>query len=392
MRIVVQKYGGTSLGSNELLRKIARKIVRDKDSWDGVVVVVSAMEDTTDKLLSMAYAFNPSPPERELDMLLTSGERIAMSLLSIAIWAEGGEAISYTGSQSGIITEDRHTGARILEVRASRIVESVAKGKIVIVAGFQGMSGKREITTLGRGGSDTTAVALAVALGAERCEIYTDVPGVFTANPKIVKEAERLDELSYDEMLEFAHSGAEIVHPRAIGLAKTNKIPLFILSTQGNEKSGSVIKEQKENMERRKITGIASMPILFLRFSFKDQESLDHLILALQRRKVEVEQIHTSSGLLTCWAPTSELKRLDGISGLDIIEDFSAVTIVGTGFSRGMELLRELFSFLAEQSVSSPDKGPSTQLFVTPSSVKFLVPRAKEKEIIKSLHKKFIKR
>ncbi len=390
MRIVVQKYGGSSLGSTELLRKVARKIVAEKANWDGIVVVVSAMEDTTDKLLALAYSLNPSPPERELDMLLTSGERIAMSLLSIAIWSAGKRATSYTGSQSGIITEDRHTGARILEVRASRIIESLVDGDIVIVAGFQGMSARREITTLGRGGSDTTAVALAVALGAERCEIYTDVPGVFTANPKLVKEAEKLDKLSYDEMLELAYAGADIVHPRAIELAKENKIPLFILSAYSKEE-GSIIGGRGEDMEGRRVSGISSKRVLFLKFSFRTEQELDKLMLALQRNKVEVSQIHTAgggtsaSGLFTCWAPISELRRLRNLRDLEVIEDFSSVTIVGRGFSREVELVREVLNTLRARSIQP------AQLFVTPLSVKFLVPREEADKLVRELHGKFIR-
>ncbi len=385
MRILVQKYGGSSVASSDLLRSIARKIVEKRKEWDGIVVVVSAMERTTDRLQELAYTLNPSPPERELDMLLTSGERISMSLLSIAIWAEGSKAISYTGSQSGIITEDRHTGAKIIEVKAHRIIESLLDGNIVIVAGFQGMSGKREITTLGRGGSDTTAVALAEALGAEQCEIYTDVPGVFDGDPRIIKDVSKLDRLTYDEMLELTYSGAKIVHPRAIELAKANKIPLIILSAHSSEK-GSVVIEKDAEMEESRITGITSQPVLFIKFGFKDEKELESLMKKLQQNKIETSQLHTASGLFTCWTPVSEERRLENLADITVIRDYAAITMVGKGFARSMELIRQLLNFLRTRRIRP------AQLFVSPISVKFLVPRAEEKNLVKELHAKFIQR
>ena len=210
MAIVVQKYGGSSVADLEKLRKVAERIMETRRQGHDVVVVVSAMGDTTDDLLAMAKRVSPSPDRRELDMLLTAGERISMALLSIAIRELGGDAISFTGSQSGIITNDRHVDARIIEVRPFRVQDELARGKIVVIAGFQGVSYRREVTTLGRGGSDTTAVAMAAALNAEFCEICSDVDGVYSADPRVVPAARRIGVLSYEETQEMAEAGAKV--------------------------------------------------------------------------------------------------------------------------------------------------------------------------------------
>jgi aspartate kinase len=218
--IVVQKYGGSSVADVEKLGLVADKVVATKREGHDVVVVVSAMGKTTDQLLALAKQVDETPPRRELDMLLTTGERVSMALLSMAIQKRGEAAISFTGSQSGIITNDRHFDARIIEVRPHRIEDELARGKIVIIAGYQGMSYRREITTLGRGGSDTTAIAVAAALGAERAEIYSDVDGVYTADPRIVPGARHLPLLSYDTMHEMAEVGAKVLNQTAVEMAK----------------------------------------------------------------------------------------------------------------------------------------------------------------------------
>ncbi len=220
MPVVVQKYGGSSVADVEKLGKVADKVVAARRAGDQVVVVVSAMGKTTDQLLALAKQIDETPPRRELDMLLTTGERVSMALLSMAIQKRGEAAISFTGSQSGIITNDRHFDARIIEVRPHRIEDELSRGRIVIIAGYQGMSYKREITTLGRGGSDTTAIALAAALGAERAEIYSDVDGVYTADPRIVPGAAHLPELGYEQMQEMADVGAKVLNATAVELAK----------------------------------------------------------------------------------------------------------------------------------------------------------------------------
>jgi aspartate kinase len=227
MSIIVQKYGGSSVATLEKIRKVAERVVATRRGGHGVVVVVSAMGDTTDDLLRLAREVNASPSRRELDMLLSVGERISMVLLSLAVQGLGCEAISFTGSQSGIITDESHARARIVEVRPRRIEEALAAGKVVIVAGYQGVSRTREVTTLGRGGSDTSAVALAAALGAERCEILSDVPGVFTADPRVVPAAEPLPRISYGEMQDLATWGAKVLNADAVEFARQSGIAIY---------------------------------------------------------------------------------------------------------------------------------------------------------------------
>jgi aspartate kinase len=234
MAVVVQKYGGSSVADVDKLKRVAAKVAARRRGGDAVCVVVSAMGDTTDELLSLAKQVSPDPPRRELDMLLTAGERISMALLSIALQDLGVEAISFTGSQAGIMTTEAHATARILEVRPTRVREELALGKVVIVAGFQGVSARREITTLGRGGSDTTAVALAAALAAD-CEIYSDVAGVFTADPRVVPGARRLEELSYEEMQALAQAGARVLNAQAVEFARATGIAIRARSTFGGD-------------------------------------------------------------------------------------------------------------------------------------------------------------
>lgn len=231
MPIVVQKYGGSSVADVEKMQRVAEKVVQTKRAGDDVVVVVSAMGKTTDSLLSLARSVDPDPPRRELDMLLSTGERISMALLSMAIQKHGVDAISFTGSQSGIITNDRHFDAKIIDVRPHRIEDELVRGRVVIIAGFQGMSYRREITTLGRGGSDTTALAMAAALGAERAEIYSDVDGVYSADPRVVPDARHLPEISYDAMASMASTGAKVLHAGAVEFARKAGITIRARST-----------------------------------------------------------------------------------------------------------------------------------------------------------------
>ncbi|HEX7307287.1 aspartate kinase [Lentzea sp.] len=259
MALVVQKYGGSSVGSAERIKRVAERIVATKKAGNDVVVVVSAMGDTTDELLDLARQVSPVPPARELDMLLTSGERISMSLLAMAINSLGAEARSYTGSQAGVITTSAHGKARIIDVTPSRIQDAMAEGAIVIVAGFQGVSqDSKEITTLGRGGSDTTAVALAAATKADVCEIYTDVDGVYTADPRIVPNAKKLDTTTYEEMLEMAACGAKVLMLRCVEYARRYNVPVHVRSSFSN-KTGTIVSGSVEDLpvEQAMITGVA---------------------------------------------------------------------------------------------------------------------------------------
>ena len=234
MKIVVQKYGGSSVSNVEKIKLIAQKVVATKKEGYGVVVVVSAMGNTTDDLLKMVKSVSPDPPRREIDMLLSVGERICMTLLSTAIAELGEKAISLTGSQCGIITNDVHNNARIIDVRPFRVQDELTKGNIVIVAGYQGTSYKREITTLGRGGSDTTAVALAAALGAAHCDIYSDVAGIYTADPNVVPNARLLENISHIEMQELSKMGARVLNQQAVEFARSNKIAIYARQSLGN--------------------------------------------------------------------------------------------------------------------------------------------------------------
>jgi len=244
--IVVQKYGGSSLADAESIKRVARRIVQTKKDGHDVVVAVSAMGDSTDDLLDLARDVSPVPPPRELDMLMTAGERISMALVAMAISDLGFSARSFTGSQAGVITDGVHGKAKIIDVTPGRITEAVAKGHIVIVAGFQGVSqGTKEITTLGRGGTDTTAVALAAALRAEVCEIYTDVDGVFTADPRIVSTARKIDRISNEEMLELAASGSKVLHLRSVEYARRFDIPIHVRSSF-SQKTGTIVTDQPD--------------------------------------------------------------------------------------------------------------------------------------------------
>src|ERR1700744_3948379 len=230
-QVVVQKFGGSSVADPARLGRVADRVAETVRLGKRVVVVVSAMGKSTDELLALARSVTPTPPRRELDMLLSCGERISMALLAMALEARGLSAISFTGSQSGILTNDRHSGARIIEVRPVRLEDELARDKVVIVAGFQGMSYKREITTLGRGGSDTTAVALAAALGAERCEIYSDVDGIYSAHPRNVADARHLPELDYETMQEMAESGGKVLNARAVAWARRHGVAIHARKT-----------------------------------------------------------------------------------------------------------------------------------------------------------------
>lgn len=260
MGLVVQKYGGSSVADAAAIKRVAQRIVETKRAGNQVVVVVSAMGDTTDELIDLANQVTPLPSPRELDMLLTAGERISMALVAMAVGQLGHEARSFTGSQAGVITDSVHGRARIIDVTPGRIQEALSDGAIAIVAGFQGVSqDSKDITTLGRGGSDTTAVALAAALEADVCEIYTDVDGVFTADPRVVSAASKLDAVGYEEMLELAANGAKVLHLRCVEYARRFDLPIHVRSSFSNNQGTWVIKErpQGDEMEQPIIAGIA---------------------------------------------------------------------------------------------------------------------------------------
>jgi aspartate kinase len=255
MALVVQKYGGTSVGTTDRIMAVARRLIAAKERGDRVVAVVSAMGDVTDELLGKALAISQEPPEREMDMLLATGEQVTIALLAMAIHAQGHEAISFTGAQAGIVSDASHTKARIQEVRADRVMDALDRGLIAIVAGFQALTPEGDITTLGRGGSDTTAVAVAAGLGADVCEIYTDVDGVYTADPRIEPDARKIETISYEEMLEMAATGARVLQLRSVEFARNHGVVIHVRSSF-SERQGTIVREADGSMEQAIISGV----------------------------------------------------------------------------------------------------------------------------------------
>jgi aspartate kinase len=309
--IVVQKYGGSSVADTQRIRKVAQRIADTRRQGNQVCVVVSAMGTTTNDLLAKAREITAAPSRRELDMLLTCGERAAMALLSMAVHELGYEAVSLTGSQSGIITNDRHSGARIIEVRPVRVLDELERGRVVIVAGFQGVSYKREITTLGRGGSDTTAVALAAALGAERCEICSDVDGVYTADPRIVSAAELLDAISHDQMLELAAHGAKVLHAEAVEAARRFGVALYARATSGGGE-GTRIDVPDGAVRANRVSGVTGHKNL-VRLRARGPQATAALLAVAQEEKLPIQAL------------AGETDRAELVLALDDVPDWSAV-------------------------------------------------------------------
>ena len=256
-KVIVQKFGGTSVADIERIKNVAHVVTREKDNGNDVVVVVSAMGHTTDHLVKMAHDLCSNPSEREMDMLLSTGECVSIALLTIAIQSMGYEAISFNAAQVGIYTENIHNKARIIDIKTSKLRKNLDEGKIIVIAGFQGVTEDGEITTLGRGGSDTSAVALAAALNAERCDIYTDVEGVYTTDPRVVPNASKLDEISYEEMLELAHAGANVLHPRSVEIAKQREVPLRVRSSFKMDNLGTLILGVEKMEINKPVAGVA---------------------------------------------------------------------------------------------------------------------------------------
>jgi aspartate kinase len=373
MGVVVQKYGGSSVADVEKIRRVAERVASTRALGHSVCVVVSAMGDTTDDLLSLARQVTDDPHRRELDMLLTAGERISMALLGMALHARGVEAVSFTGSQSGIITDGAHTNARILEVRPVRILEELSRGRVVIVAGYQGVSREKEVTTLGRGGSDTTAVALAAALDAEVCEICSDVDGVFTADPRIVPAARKLSELSHEEMQELALAGAKVLNAQAVEFARDRGIVIHARSTFG---AGTGTKVQASARRELRISGIALdaeilvvrgsdvLPILSKHGAWPREAWDDRCIVPL-------ENVHALPALL------------EALSGAQVEQGLSQVSVVGTGIGASYEPLQR-----ALRAIGEKPRG----VLVSPLRLGFLVPREVAPDVVRKLHAEFIER
>ncbi len=367
MPTVVLKFGGTSVASTHLIKSAARKIAGVYKKGNRVIVVVSAMGQTTDRLMKLARDISSNPNKRELDMLLTSGERISMALLSIALNELGIPAVSFTGSQVGIITDEKHSEARILEIKGGRIQEALRENKVPIIAGFQGVSTSKEITTLGRGGSDTTAVACAVAFGAKTCLIYTDVDGVFTEDPRIFPSALLLDQITYDEMLELATRGAQVLHPRAVAIASRYGINLIIKNTFSKNRGTVVIKgERMEKPFVRALTHEMRLFMAILESVPKNPRVLSQIITDLS---------HAGIRLRFFFHGISEASRFD-LSFIVPAEDrqkamkvlkktaralnarrlrekrnISALTLVGPEIGSSVDILTRLFDHLGQAKI-----------------------------------------
>jgi aspartate kinase len=368
--IIVQKYGGTSVADAERVRAVAERVLRAREAGHEVVVVVSAMGQTTDELLALANGITSAPEPRELDMLLTAGERIAMSVLAIALNARGCRAASYTGSQAGIITDTQHGRAKIVEIRPARIRESLEAGNVVIVAGFQGLSTTYDITTLGRGGSDTTAVALAAALSAEACEIYTDVPGVFTADPRIVPDARRIDRISYEGMLELAASGAKVLQLRSVEYARRNNVRLHVRSSFTDEEGTWVVEEDEPGMEQALISGVAldAEEAKVTLEEVPDRPGIAASIFkAVAADGINVDMIvqnvsHEGKTDVSFTIPREDLARLErllsgvvkdvGAFRFSTDGDIAKISLVGAGMKSHPGVAAEMFDALASEGVN----------------------------------------
>lgn len=365
---IVQKYGGSSVATIEKIIRVAERIKRTAKEGHEMVVVVSAMGDTTDELLGMAKSISLNPDKRELDMLLTTGEQVSSALLAMALRETGEKAVSLTGWQAGIRTESVHGNARILQIDTKRIEKELAKGKIVVVTGFQGVTEAGEITALGRGGSDTTAVALAAALHADRCEIYTDVTGVFTSDPRRIKKARKLPAVSYDEMIEMAHLGAQVLHPRSVEFAKNFRVPLVVRSSMSDEEGTWIVEEEK--MEKNLIVRGVAFEKNITRITVHGlpdvMENLSAIFTGLARENVDVDIIiQNVSGETENQVSFSVkddqlndalavLEKLRGELGFKNVEWESAlakVSIVGSGMVSNPGVAAKMFSTLAENGI-----------------------------------------
>ena len=396
MGIVVQKYGGSSVADVQRIQKVADKVAAAKRGGKDVVVVVSAMGDTTDDLLALAKQVTDSPARRELDMLLSAGERISMAVLSMALNARGVPAVSFTGSQSGIVTNDAHTNARIVEVRPFRVQDELARGNVVIVAGFQGVSYRRDITTLGRGGSDTTAVALAAALDAQACEIYSDVEGVYTSDPRVVPSARRLSEISYEEMQELAESGAKVLNAQAVEFAKDRGIAIYARATKGGEET--VIRKLPPRAPGR-VVGVASETgLVVVTTTPGPADALATLLEVFERRQCGGKQLHFQDwpGLGGAASLVLSLENLHEFGPLQrdlkaalgeriqFREGVGAVSCIGAGINTTFTNLRRALGVLLADGVSV--LGTSTSSF----RISFLVEEAAVPSAVRRLHDELV--
>jgi aspartate kinase len=401
MPIVVQKYGGTSVGSVDRIEAVADRVVRTREEGNDVIVVVSAMGDSTDELMSMAREITEQPDPRELDMLLTAGERIAMSLLGIAIIARGCKAASYTGSQAGIITDTQHGAAKIVEIRPKRIQEALAAGNVVVLAGFQGLSSQYEITTLGRGGSDLTAVAMAGAVGAEVCEIYTDVDGIFTADPRIVPSSRKVDAISYEEMLELAAAGARVLQSRSVEMARRHGVRIHVRSTFSHEDGTWVQDMNAEHMEGVLISG-AALDTEEAKVTIDDVPDRPGvaatIFKAIAAEGISVDMIvqnvsHDGATDMSFTAPLADLARLRsvlsalttdvGAERFTVDDSIAKVTLVGAGMKSHPGVAADMFDALAAEGINIE------MISTSPIRVSCVIRRGDADRALRAVHTRF---
>jgi aspartate kinase len=400
MSLVVQKFGGTSVGDADRIRAVSDHIARTRRHGDDVVVVVSAMGKTTDDLLRLAGDVSAVQPPRELDMLLTAGERVSMALLVMALADQGVDAVSFTGSQAGIITDSIHTKAKIVEVRGDRLREALEAGRVPVVAGFQGVSTDRDVTTLGRGGSDTTAVALAAALGAEVCEIYTDVSGVFSADPRIVPEARRLGRINFEEMLDIAASGGRVLALRSVEFARNHHVPLHVRSSFTWE-PGTWIVEEDPQMEQPVVTAVThdTSEAKVTVTGVPDRPGIAaRLFRALADRHVNVDTIvqnvsvHGATDISFTvprddLAPSLEVTRSllpeIGAAEVQADDDIAKVSLVGAGMRTHPGVSATMFETLAAHDINIE--------MISTSSIRIscVVRAEKVEDAVRALHQAF---
>jgi|TARA_A100001037_G_scaffold302314_1_gene333632 aspartate kinase len=400
MSLIIQKFGGTSVSNSDSLKTVAKRITECKDAGNEVVVVVSAMGSSTDELIELASELSNEPSPREMDMLLSAGERITMSLLAIHLNNLGYECFSLTGSQAGIITSSRHGMAEIEEITGERVKEGIEKGKIVIVAGFQGVNKEtREITTLGRGGSDATAVALAASLKADRCEIYTDVDGVYSADPRIIKEAKLIDEITYDEMLEMASSGARVLMSRSVEFGRRYNVPIIVKSTFTNNK-GTIVKEK--TMEEAIVRGVThnDKETKFTLFGVPDQPGIAGKVFSpLSEGGIIVDMIvqnvsKDSKTDISFTAPSdqkeevmeilTELSKELDAEGADSDIEIGRVSIIGAGMKAESGVASKMFSILGKNKINIG------MISTSPIRISCVIPKDDMTKAIEALHQEFI--
>ncbi|QGG47746.1 aspartate kinase [Heliorestis convoluta] len=403
MPIVVQKFGGSSVANAERIKRVARRVVETKEAGNQVIVVVSAMGDSTDDLIELANQINEKqkPQAREMDMLLATGEQVSIALLAMAIAQLGHEAVSLTGPQAGVMTESVHCKARIVDIRTERLQKELEAGRIVIVAGFQGLTANGDIATLGRGGSDTSAVALAVAIGAQVCEIFTDVDGVYTTDPRVVPRAQKLSRITYDEMLELASLGAQVLHPRSVELGKAYKMPIHVRSSF-NHNDGTMVQEAEGDMEKELMVSGVTYDMNVVKvglFDVPDRPGIARILFtALAKAHVNVDMIIQSamhnerndisftvgqSDQEVAVAVVQQVKEEIGAGGVIYDDKVAKVSIVGAGMISRPGVAALMFEAISEEGINIE------MISTSEIKVSCVIVAEDAKRAVQAIHRKF---